>query len=166
MKTLDLQPQSLKGTLLELRPLKPDDFDALYLCASDPLIWEVHPESTRYQREVFERFFTKAIESKGAFVVLDSMTQEIIGSSRYYDYDPENKSVGIGYTFLTRKYWGGVYNKELKSLMCEHAFQVMDEIVFHVGIHNYRSQKAMEKIGGIVSGNRDPQTINYSLKKA
>jgi RimJ/RimL family protein N-acetyltransferase len=57
----DLQP-TLTGTLLELRPLRLDDFDALFAAASDPLIWEQHPESDRYERTVFQRYFDGAIE--------------------------------------------------------------------------------------------------------
>ena len=51
-----LQP-TLRGDLIELRPLQAEDFPALLTAASDPLIWEQHPESTRYQPEVFQRYF-------------------------------------------------------------------------------------------------------------
>ena len=66
----DLQP-TLKGELIELRPLRQQDFDALFSAASDPKIWEQHPESDRYQREVFQRFFDGAFESKGAFAIIE-----------------------------------------------------------------------------------------------
>ena len=66
----ELQP-TLRGKLVELRPLRPQDFDAVFKAASDPLVWEQHPESTRYKAEVFRRFFDGAIESKGAFAVVD-----------------------------------------------------------------------------------------------
>jgi len=52
----NLQPV-FKGELLELRPLRPEDFDALYAVASDPLIWEQHPSNDRYKKDVFEGFF-------------------------------------------------------------------------------------------------------------
>jgi len=50
----DLQP-TLRGALLELRPLAADDFAALYEAANDPLIWEQHPEPTRWQKEIFSK---------------------------------------------------------------------------------------------------------------
>jgi RimJ/RimL family protein N-acetyltransferase len=143
---MDLQP-TLHGSLLTLRPLAIDDFDDLFAVAADPSIWEQHPENTRYRRDVFERFFAKAIESHGALVVLDSAAAVLIGSSRYYDYNAEESSVFVGYTFLARKYWGGVYNRELKDLMLTHAFQYVDRVMFHVGEKNLRSQKALLKIG-------------------
>ena len=147
----DLQPY-LQGSLINLRPLSSDDFEALYVAASDPLIWEQHPAKDRYKRAVFEKFFLEALESKGALVALDAKTEEIIGSSRFYELDPQNQSVVIGYTFLKRKYWGGVYNREMKRLMLSHAFSHLSEIHFHVGQTNYRSQKALEKIGALKSG--------------
>ena len=142
----DLQP-SLRGSLIELRPLRQEDFEPLFQAASDPLIWEQHPEPDRYQREVFQRFFDGAIESKGAFVVLDRKSGKIIGSSRYHDYNPAKSEVEIGWTFLERAYWGGIYNRELKSLMIDHAFRFVDRVVFRVGENNLRSQTALQKIG-------------------
>lgn len=137
----------LEGGRLSLRPLLPDDFDPLFLAASDPRIWEQHPKCNRYERTGFELFFKEAIDSKGALVVIDNRTKKIIGSSRYYNYDPELSKLTIGATFLDRQYWGGDYNKEMKKLMIDHAFQFVNTIEFHVGEKNYRSQKALGKIG-------------------
>jgi N-acetyltransferase len=142
----DLQP-SLKGDLIELRPLRPDEFDALFSAAKDPLIWEQHPESDRYQRDVFQKYFDGALESKGAFAIIDRKSGRIIGSSRYCNLDSKNSEVEVGWTFLERQFWGGIYNRELKKLMLDHAFQFVDRILFVVGEKNLRSQKALEKIG-------------------
>lgn len=151
----DLQPR-LAGDLIELRPLREEDFDALFQAASDPLIWEQHPEPDRYKREVFQRFFNGAIESKGAFAVIDRRSGRIIGSSRYCDLKPAEREVEIGWTFLARAYWGGVYNGELKTLMLDHALRFVDRVVFVVGEHNLRSQKALEKIGAKFLRATDP----------
>ncbi|MBV9609614.1 MAG: GNAT family N-acetyltransferase [Acidobacteria bacterium] len=142
----DLQP-TLTGELIQLRPLRAEDFDALFAAASDPLIWEQHPERDRYKREVFQRFFDGAIESRGAFAIIDRQSGRIIGSSRYCNLTPDEREVEIGWTFLARDFWGGVYNGELKRLMLEHAFRFVDRVVFVVGENNMRSQKALEKIG-------------------
>ena len=151
MSAFELQPV-LTGETLSLRPLAPTDFAATFKAASDPLIWELHPQPTRYQEAVFKTFFDGAIQSGGAFAILDKNTQEIIGSSRYYDYQPDKSQIIIGYTFLTRKYWGGHFNRELKKLMLEHAFQFVDTVLFEVGANNLRSRRAMEKIGGTLVG--------------
>jgi RimJ/RimL family protein N-acetyltransferase len=142
----DLQP-TLKGDLIELRPLRPQDFDALFSAASDPKIWEQHPESDRYQREVFQRFFDGALESRGAFAIIERKCGRIIGSSRYCNLDLTNGEVEVGWTFLEREFWGGTYNHELKQLMLDHAFRFVGRVVFVVGENNIRSQKALAKIG-------------------
>src|SRR5437667_11839679 len=149
----DRQP-FLRGEFLELRPLRADDFDALFRVAADPLIGEQHPERDRYQEPTFRAFFAEALASGGALVALDRSSRHIIGSSRYHGYDADRSVVEIGWTFLARAYWGGRYNAEMKRLMLEHAFRFVDSVVFVVGERNLRSQRAMEKIGGVRAGMR------------
>ncbi|PYJ69693.1 MAG: N-acetyltransferase [Verrucomicrobia bacterium] len=170
--SFDLQP-NLKGELIELRPLAPEDWNELFAVASDPLIWQQHPESDRYKEDVFKIFFREAMECGGAFVIIDTKNQQIIGSTRFYGYDPERSEIEIGWTFLARKYWGGRYNREMKRLMLAHAFKFVENAIFFVGENNIRSQKATEKIGGIKSGmvkkvygNRPPSlNVRYVIKK-
>lgn len=147
----DLQP-TLKSEMLELRPLLPDDFEALYAVASDPLIWEQHPNSDRYKPDVFRKFFDEALQSGGALIAIDCKTERVIGSSRFHCYDLERSEIEIGWTFLARSHWGGAYNGEMKRLMLSHAFKFVDNVIFSVGANNVRSQRALEKIGGVRAG--------------
>jgi len=149
----DLQP-ILRGELLTLRPLRPEDFSDLYAVAADPLIWEQHPVKDRYKRDVFEGFFREGVESGGALVAIDSKDGRIIGSSRFHSYDEEKSEIEIGWTFLARSHWGGIYNREMKQLMLKHAFQFVSSVIFLIGPQNFRSQKAVEKIGGVRVGTR------------
>jgi RimJ/RimL family protein N-acetyltransferase len=159
----ELQP-TLAGELLVARPLRSDDLAQLFAAASDPLIWEQHPENDRYKREVFQRFFDGAIESKGALAVIDRTTARIIGSSRYCNLRPDTSEVEIGWTFLERAFWGGAYNGELKSLMLAHAFRFVDRVVFVVGQNNLRSQKALEKIGARLIGRSQATAPDGSVR--
>lgn len=144
---IDLQPL-LHGDTIVLRPLLASDLDALCEAASDPLIWEQHPSPLRYQRKVFEKeFFAGALASGSAFVIQEKQSGRIIGSSRFYDWDPEHQEMAIGFTFLIRDHWGGSTNLELKTLMLDHAFQWAKRVWFHIGKHNWRSRKGTEKIG-------------------
>ena len=149
----NLQP-TLKGKLLELRPLRADDFPALYAVASDPLIWEQHPDPNRCKEAVFREFFRQALESGGALIAIDLRDGRVIGSSRFHGYDAEKSEIEIGWTFLARSHWGGAYNGEMKQLMLRHAFQFVRSVVFLIGPNNLRSQKAIEKIGGVRAGSR------------
>jgi N-acetyltransferase len=149
----DLQP-ILKGELLDLRPMRAEDFHDLYAIASDPLIWEQHPARERYKEEVFKQFFREALGSGGALIAIDSKDGRVIGSSRFHGYDEEKSEIEIGWSFLARPHWGGVYNSEMKQLMLRHAFQFVDHVIFVVGPQNLRSQKAVEKIGAVRVGSR------------
>jgi RimJ/RimL family protein N-acetyltransferase len=153
-ENVDLQPR-LIGELIEVRPLAADDWEGLFAVASDPLIWEQHPAWDRYREAVFREFFREALETGSAFVVIDRKTGEMIGSSRYFGIDRSESVVEIGWTFLARAYWGGNYNGELKRLMLDHAFRFVERVVFVIGVTNFRSQKALEKIGGVRVGRRD-----------
>jgi RimJ/RimL family protein N-acetyltransferase len=167
-RPFDLQPV-LKSELLELRPLRPEDFDSLYDVASDPLIWELHPARNRYEKGVFQEFFREAMESGGALIALDSKTGSVIGSSRFHGYDPQKSVIEIGWTFLARAYWGGVYNGEMKQLMMRHAFQFVSSVIFVIGPQNLRSRRAVEKLGGVLIGSRTDgngrENVVYQIRR-
>jgi RimJ/RimL family protein N-acetyltransferase len=160
--TFDLQP-TLKGSLLELRPLRASDFTELYAVAADPLIWEQHPANNRWKEDVFKGFFQEALESGGALIAIDAKDGRVIGSSRFYGYDEQRSEIEIGWTFLARSHWGGDYNREMKELMLRHAFQFVDRVVFLIGPQNLRSQRAVEKIGGVRIGSRRDGSGRESL---
>jgi RimJ/RimL family protein N-acetyltransferase len=141
-----LQP-FLENNNVQLIPLQTSDFEALYHVASDPLIWEQHPNKNRHQKAIFKNFFDGALLSKGAFVIVDKETNAIIGSTRFYDWNPNKKSVLIGYTFYGRNYWGSNYNPIVKKMMLDYAFQFVEHVYFQVGAENIRSQIAIERLG-------------------
>ena len=152
----------LTGKLLCTRPLRAEDFEALYAAASDPLIWEQHPDRERYKRDVFQKYFDSglaAARAGGTHVIEEIHSRAIIGSSRFADYSPENSTVEIGYTFLTRPYWGQGHNRELKTLMLRQAFELVETALFFVGESNFRSQSAMLKIGAERIGLREKSVI-------
>lgn len=151
--SFDPQPL-LKGDLVELRPLRTEDYDDLYSVAADPLIWEQHPDGNRHEEERFRAFFRESLASGGALVAIDAVTKRMIGSSRFHGYDEESGEVEIGWTFLGRSHWGGHYNAEMKQLMLRHAFRFVKSVVLLVGRENVRSQRAVEKIGGVRAGSR------------
>lgn len=149
----ELQPV-LRGELVELRPLRPDDRDALYAAAADPLIWEQHPDN-RHEEPVFNEFFRQSLASGGALIAVDAETRSIIGSSRFHGYSEPRSEVEIGWTFLVRECWGGRYNRELKALMLSHAFRFVDSVVFIIDVSNLRSRRAVEKIGAVLCEDPD-----------
>ncbi|WP_311388691.1 GNAT family N-acetyltransferase [Apibacter muscae] len=144
--TIHLQP-SLENDKILLSPLLKEDFLSLYKVASDPEIWEQHPNQNRWKKEIFEVFFNGAIESKGAFKILDKETNQIIGSTRYYNFNPIENSICIGYTFFSKVCWGKGINPKVKNLMLNYIFKYVTIVYFHVGSENNRSQIAIERLG-------------------
>ena len=169
---IDLQP-TLVGPRVTIRPIAAADWPEMFAAAQDPAIWELHPAPDRYLEAKFRGYFEDALACGSAFTFIDRQSGAIIGSSRYNDHDPVAREIEIGWTFLTRAYWGGSYNAEIKTLMLEHAFRFVDTVVFWVAENNLRSRRAMEKIGGIprpgdwsrdVGGGRQPYLV-YAIAK-
>ena len=142
----DFQP-TLIGPRLTVRPIVATDHEAVFLAASDPAIWELHPARDRWTDAGFRPYFDSALESGSAFAIVENATGSIVGSSRYHGHDATERVVEIGWTFLVRACWGGGLNAELKGLMLGHAFHYVDTVVFWVGETNIRSRRAMEKLG-------------------
>lgn len=151
---LDRQPR-LAGEMVMLRPLEPGDWAALYAVASDPEIWAMHPMHDRWREDVFRTFFDDALAQGGALVVEDRASGAMIGSSRFQAFDPaEGGSVEIGWTFLARTRWGSGTNRAIKQLMVDHALDTVARVDFRVGETNWRSRRALEKIGARLSPGR------------
>ncbi len=155
----NFQP-TLIGDSVVIRPLQKHDWTEMFEVASDPLIWELHPASDRYKEPVFRKFFDGALAARMGFAIVNKATGAIIGSSRYYGHDVVAREIEIGWTFLSRTYWGGKTNAEVKRLMLDHALTFVDTVVFWVGEHNRRSQRAMEKIGGVRRQGLYPRTFD------
>ncbi len=160
--TFDLQP-TLTGTRIIVRPIELADWDDMFKAASNPEVWALHPVSDRYTKPVFREFFDGAVTSGSAFSFVDSQSDAVIGSSRYHGHDPTAREIEIGWTFLACEYWGGSYNSEVKKLMLDHAFNFVDTVVFWVGETNWRSQRAMEKIGGVRRDELQPRTLSGDI---
>jgi RimJ/RimL family protein N-acetyltransferase len=147
---MSLQPELVGPTLL-VRPMTVHDVEPLYAIAADPQLWAMHPEPTRWQRDVFARYADGALACGGGVVVVRRATGALVGASRYYDADAAARSVAIGYTFVSRAHWGDGTNTELKRLMVDHAFTFADTVWFYVGEENRRSRRAVEKLGAVAS---------------
>jgi len=161
--TIALQP-TLENEQIVLQPLKVSDFETLYTVASDPEIWQQHPNKDRWKKDVFRTFFEGAVQSGGAFKVVDKTTGMVIGSTRFYDYQPEDNSIFIGYTFLATSCWGKGINQQVKNLMLDYIFQFVDQVNFHVGESNIRSQIAISRLGAIKVGQQEVTYVGETAK--
>jgi N-acetyltransferase len=148
----------LENEKIALCPLQETDFEDLYEVASNPKIWEQHPNKDRWKKEVFKTFFEGALQSKGAFKIIDKITGKILGSTRFYDYFPKENTILIGYTFYATECWGKGINLEVKKIMLDYIFQYVSKVNFHIGAENIRSQIAISRLGVRKAGE---QTVTY-----
>jgi N-acetyltransferase len=158
-------PPILESEKVILYPLQEIDFEDLYAVASDPKIWEQHPSKDRWKRDVFRTFFNGAIQSKGAFKIVNKANQSTIGSTRFYDYNGQQNSIFIGYTFYATSYWGKGINQAVKTMMLDYIFQYVSKVYFHIGSDNIRSQIAIERIGAAKVGEQEVAYFGEASKR-
>jgi RimJ/RimL family protein N-acetyltransferase len=166
MSSFSIQPVLEVGTI-QLRPLQEDDFADLYAVAADARIWEQHPNKDRWQKLVFTTFFEGALQSQGAFKIIDTATGDTLGSTRFYGYNPLDSIIHIGYTFYGTQFWGKGINRAVKARMLDYAFQFVETVRFHIGAQNVRSQIAIQRLGAIkvaeleVAYHGEQSTLNF-----
>jgi RimJ/RimL family protein N-acetyltransferase len=151
---INIQP-TLENEKVILYPLQENDFNDLFAVAADPKIWEQHPNKNRYKIEVFKVFFDGALQSKGAFKIVEKNSGDVIGSSRFYDYNQEDNTILIGYTFFGLSYWGNGFNHTVKTLMLNYIFQFVSKVYFHIGANNVRSQISLDRLGTTKIGEQE-----------
>jgi RimJ/RimL family protein N-acetyltransferase len=158
--------QSLETEHWLIRPVLSSDFASLYAVGKNPVIWAQHSEKNRGDFEEFQRFFDQGMEQGwGFYVVVSQKTQEIVGSTRFYEFNPQNRSIAIGYTFFDPSLWGSGVNSAVKKAQLDHAFQQVEQVFFYVYDQNFRSQKAVAKLGAQPIGVRGDRVI-FGLTRA
>lgn len=163
MININLQP-TLSNDRILLLPLEEEDFEGLYAVAADPSIWEQHPNKNRWKKEVFRTFFDGAMQSGGAFRVVEKESGKTLGSTRFYDHNDQDSSIFIGYTFYATSCWGTGINLMVKSLMLDYIFQFVDRVYFHIGAENIRSQVAIGRLGAVKKGEEEVRYFGEAPK--
>ena len=151
---------------ISLLQIKKENFEELYLVASDPIIWEQHPENDRWKKEKFSIFYKNGLQNKfGFLLIFDKHKNKIIGSTRFYSYDKIDKAIRIGFTFISQEHWGTSINFQVKKMMLDYTFKYLDKVYFDIGINNFRSRKAVEKLGASLFSDNKRGNVVYILKK-
>ena len=137
----------LETSRTRLDPLEETDFERLFAVASDPKIWAQHPNKDRWREAVFTNFFQGAMQSGGAFIITEKKSGKAMGSTRFYNYNAQENSLFIGYTFFAHVYWGKGYNAEVKTAMLDFIFQFVSKVYLHIGANNIPSQISITRLG-------------------
>jgi RimJ/RimL family protein N-acetyltransferase len=151
----------LRGKHIYLELLSSGHREILRPLAKDERIWEFNQMlllNDNYDA-MYDEYFDTALdkETKGgqeSFVIRQIMDSAVIGMTRLYEINPKEKIATIGYTWYIPSVWGKVHNKECKLLLLRYIFEEMrfNRVEFRAAHQNIRSQKAIEKIGGVKEG--------------
>jgi RimJ/RimL family protein N-acetyltransferase len=156
----DANPPILKGQTVYLQPACEKDRELIRPLAKDPRLWEFTKTlliDDTYDIQ-FDDYFDEALNLPQlfgrAFVIRTTAGSTIIGMSRFFNVSWKDKRLEIGHTWYIPEVWGKVYNKECKLLLLQYAFEHLHlhRVEFRVAHQNIRSQRAVEKIGGIKEG--------------
>lgn len=153
-----LHPTILEGTHVELIPLEKEHFEELYAAAADKDLWTLIPTDGS-DKAIFYKNYELALSERDngnqyPFVIRHKETQKLIGSTRFFEIYPSDKKLEIGWTWITKEFWGSAVNLECKLLLLTYCFEVLktNRVQLKTKDDNLRSRKAIEKIGGVFEG--------------
>jgi len=154
-----LQEHILENHLVRLNPLHYHDIDKLlHFSEQQPELWKysLQPANGLENLKTYVDFALKGRkeETSYPFIVFDKRTQQIAGSTRFYDFQKNHNTVQLGYTWYGKEFQGTGLNKQCKMLMLEFAFETLDldRVEFRADANNERSIAAMKSIGCTVEG--------------
>ncbi|HZQ10711.1 MAG TPA: GNAT family N-acetyltransferase [Anaerolineae bacterium] len=152
-------PVTLEGRWARLEPLTLEHADALFEVAQDEEIWRYMPAPTPRSSADVAKWIQDALEMQAhgqvlPFVIIEQETGMAIGSTRYLDISAHDRHVEIGWTWLGKSYWRTPINTECKYLLLRHAFETLGciRVQLKTDLRNERSQRAIERIGGVREG--------------
>ena len=155
----------LENEIVKLRQTKKEDFDKLFKLGGKKEIWEQHSNKDRYKKSVFLKYFNQGIKNKfGSLTIISKDDGKIVGWTRLYDFDETVPTIKIGYTFLGKSYWGLDINYNSKKLILNYLFGFLDLVCFDIFEKNIRSQKAVQKLGGVFNEKKKDKH-HYILNK-
>jgi N-acetyltransferase len=176
-----LEPITLEGKYIILRPPLLDDIESLSKAARDGEVWNSrfsqfpHPnEMQKYIQGILD------LSSKGLilpFITIDKTSNTIVGTTRYLNIDYENHRLEIGHTWIAKSWRKTYVNTEAKFLLLQYAFEKLECIAVEIrtDILNTVSRKAIQRLSAkqdgilrhhkIMRDGRIRDTVCYSIIK-
>lgn len=155
---IHLQPTVLEGHGIRLEPMAPDHHEALAAAASDGRLWELWFTAVP-PPEGMPDYVAAALKGQRdghmlPWIVRETSSGAIVGSTRYHDIQPAIDRVEVGYTWYAASRQRTHVNTTCKLLLLRHAFETIRCGV--VGLRtdgfNFRSQRAIESLGAKKDG--------------
>ena len=155
---MKVTPIELVGQKVKIRPMEQDDLIELYNAGNSADIWTYMPMSVQSLDDM-KRLIDNALKAREQgtefpFVIIAKDSQKIVGSTRFLDISTANRSLEIGWTWLSPAVWRTSINTESKYLLLRHCFETLGTIRVQIKTdgRNQRSQKAIERLGAVREG--------------
>jgi RimJ/RimL family protein N-acetyltransferase len=148
-----MDPLTLVGPRVELRTMTASDGPALLAAAADGQLWNlkttVIPSSATIDAYLARAMQGLADGSVLPFVVSIRSTQQVVGTTRFFEIDRENRKLEIGSTWLAATWQRTFVNTECKYILLKHAFEVMSciRVQFTTDELNTASRAAILRLG-------------------
>ena len=149
----------LETERFQLRLMTTNDVPQLvHYAETEPELWDFALVPSAGKENMI-RYIDEALsgfekETTYPFVVIDRVSGEIVGSTRYYDFQLGNASTLLGYTWYSKHQQGNGINAHCKFLLLQYAFETLEleRVELRADTRNHRSLAAMRKIGCIEEG--------------
>ena len=153
-----LRPIVLEGDFVRLEPMTLEHHAGLSAVGLDPEIWRFTLVVVQTPEEM-RGYMDAALELQRSgttlpFVTIERSSGQIVGSTRFGNYDPANRRIEIGWTWIAPRWQRTAINTEAKYLMLAHAFEKLHcvRVELKTDVLNTPSRKAMLRIGAKEEG--------------
>src|SRR5688572_1797363 len=158
VRPMQLQPVTLHGRHVRLVPMSLDHVPALWEAGSDPELWRWTQSVLRSADDV-QRYVETALAWQAAGTALPFVTTlaedgRIVGSTRFANYEADNRKVEIGWTWIAAAWQRTSVNTEAKYLMLRHAFESLGcvRVELKTDALNAKSRAAIARLGAREEG--------------
>jgi RimJ/RimL family protein N-acetyltransferase len=153
---MQVEPVTLTGNVVELRPLAPEYADGLFGAISDPELWLYLPSRQPQSVAEMEEMIRGATNSLAdlPFVIIHRESGRVAGTTRMLEISKNDRGLEIGWTIVGTEFLRTAVNTECKYLLMRHAFETWGciRVQLKTDLRNERSQRAIERIGGVREG--------------
>ncbi|HEY7980951.1 MAG TPA: GNAT family protein [Candidatus Eremiobacteraceae bacterium] len=153
-----VEPTTLRGKSVRLEPLRMEHVGPLAHVGLDPSLWRWIPIQVATADEMRTYVQTALDEQKRGvsvpFAIIDMVSGQVIGCTRYANIEPAHRRLEIGWTWLTPSFQRTAANTEAKLLLLTHAFETLgaQRVELKTDALNERSREAILRIGAVEEG--------------
>jgi RimJ/RimL family protein N-acetyltransferase len=153
-----VEPTTLRGRIVRLDPMKHEHAGPLSHVGLEPSLWRWIPHQVATADDMRSYVATALDEQRRGvsvpFVIIDQISGQVIGSTRYANIEPMHRRLEIGWTWITPAHQRTAANTEAKLLLLTHAFETLGahRVELKTDALNDRSREAILRIGAVEEG--------------